>query len=62
MQSINWKNANDVLPNTNQTLIVIDSWNICEDDIEGIEEDDGNMTPDFMSIRTAFYNHEKNMW
>lgn len=55
---MNWKNINEVPPDKNQAILVINSWNISEDDLERIS----NMAPDFMSIRVAFYDHEKNMW
>ena len=59
---MNWQDASVITPNKKDTLLVIDSWNIAENDQEAAEADDGNVVQNFMSFRTVMYDEQTQRW
>ena len=60
--SICWKNVENDPPTVDQKILVIDSWNISENDLEAVNTDEGPDKQGFMSLRVAYFKKETNMW
>lgn len=60
--SIRWKNVENDPPTKDQKILVIDSWNISENDHKAINTDEGPDKQEVMSLRVAYFNKETNMW
>jgi len=63
MQTNNqWIDASVTAPNESQPILVIDSWNMLEDDVDAHKADDGNVIQPYQCLRIAYYSSSREMW
>lgn len=59
---MNWLDAEIVPPNERDVLLVVDSWNIDENDIEAHKEDEGADNQTILSYRTVYWDEDRDQW
>lgn len=59
---MNWSNVFSHPPDRNRAILVIDSWNIDENDTIAESQDTGHVNQDFMSFRVAIWSPYDSRW
>jgi hypothetical protein len=59
---MNWLDAEIVPPNERDVLLVIDSWNIYENNIEAHKKDEGADNQTILSYRTVYWDEDRDQW
>lgn len=59
---MNWLDADIIPPNKEHPILVVDSWNMAEWDVDAHKEDEGADNMIILSYRVAWYDFEEGKW